>query len=79
MDFKTNIEEEDNIWDIITNIHGELEYIQNVKNQYGELLRQLNELEGVLLDEGCIAGLANTGFLQPIQLQYNYHQIVFLQ
>lgn len=24
-------------------------------------------------------GLANTGFLQPIQLQYNYHQIIFLQ
>jgi len=51
MDFKTNIEEEDNIWDIITNIHGELEYIQNMKNQYGELLPQLNKLEGVLLDE----------------------------
>ena len=51
MDFKTNIEEEDNIWDIITNIHGELEYIQNLKKHYGELLPQLNELEGVLLDE----------------------------
>ena len=32
MDFITNDEEEDNIWDIITNIHGELEYIQNLKN-----------------------------------------------
>ena len=26
-----------------------------------------------------LAGLANTGFLRPIQLQYNYHQIVFFQ
>ena len=51
MDFITNNEEEDNIWDIITNIHGELEYIQNLKKHYGELLPQLNELEGVLLDE----------------------------
>ena len=48
----TNEEDEDeNIWDIITNIHGELEYIQNLKKQYGELLPQLNELDGVLLDE----------------------------
>ena len=33
MDYKpTNEEDEDeNIWDIITNIHGELEYIQNLK------------------------------------------------
>ena len=53
MDYKpTNKEDEDeNIWDIITNIHGELEYIQNLKKQYGELLPQLNELDGVLLDE----------------------------
>ena len=51
MDFVTNNEEEDDIWDIITNIHGELEYIQNLKKHYGELLPQLNELEGVLLDE----------------------------
>jgi hypothetical protein len=53
MDYKpTNEEDEDeNIWDIITNIHGELEYIQNLKKQYGELLPQLNELDGVLLDE----------------------------
>ena len=44
MDYKsTNIEEEDDkIWDIITNIHGELEYIQNLKKRYGELLPQLN-------------------------------------
>jgi hypothetical protein len=53
MDYKpTNKEDEDEkIWDIITNIHGELEYIQNLKKQYGELLPQLNELDGVLLDE----------------------------
>ena len=53
MDYKpTNEEDEDeNIWDIITNIHGELEYIQNLKKQHGELLPQLNELDGVLLDE----------------------------
>ena len=47
---KKEVDDED-IWDIITNIHGELEYIQNLKKQYGELLPQLNELDGVLLDE----------------------------
>jgi hypothetical protein len=53
MDYKptNNEDESEKIWDIIADIHGELEYIQNLKNQYGELLPQLNELEGVLLDE----------------------------
>ena len=51
MDFKPTTEEDEDIWDIITNIHGELECIQNLKKHYGELLPQLNELEGVLLDE----------------------------
>jgi hypothetical protein len=32
-------------------IHEELEYIQNLKKQYGKTLPQLNKLEGVLLDE----------------------------
>ena len=32
---KKEVDDED-IWDIITNIHGELEYIQNLKKQYGE-------------------------------------------
>ena len=52
MDFVTNNEDDDDkIWDIIADIHGELEYIQNLKKHYGKLLPQLNELEGVLLDE----------------------------